>query len=102
MAKVVVGKKSEIPEGKMVHVEAGGKDVLVANVNGNFYAMNDICNHSGAPLHEGELDEKVLICPWHGAKWDVTSGDLVEFATKLEDEPTYKVTVEGDTVYVEV
>ena len=102
MSKVVVGKKADIPNGKMVHVEAAGKDVLVTNIDGNFYAMDDICKHAGANLHEGELDGKVLTCPWHGAKWDVTTGKLVACLAKLQDEPTYKVTVEGDTVYVEV
>lgn len=102
MAKVTVGKKDDIPNGKMVHVEAGGKDVLVANVGGNFYAMDDICKHAGANLHEGTLDGKVVTCPWHGAKWDVTTGKCVAFPAKLQDEPTYKVSVEGDTVYIEV
>jgi nitrite reductase/ring-hydroxylating ferredoxin subunit len=102
MAKVVVGKKSDISEGKMVHVEAGGKDVLVANVNGNFYAMGDICTHAGANLHEGELEGNVLTCPWHGSTWDVTTGKLIAFPAKIRDEESYKVTVEGDTVYVEV
>jgi nitrite reductase/ring-hydroxylating ferredoxin subunit len=102
MARVVIGKKADIPNGKMVHVEAGGKDILVANYDGNFYAMTDICTHAGANLHEGELDGNVLTCPWHGAKWDVTSGKCVAFPAKLRDEETFKVTVDGDTVYLEV
>ncbi len=55
MAKVVVGKTSDIPEGKLTHITAGGKEVLVANVGGNYYAMGDTCNHAGAELHEGSL-----------------------------------------------
>ena len=50
MAKVVVGKASDIPEGKLTHVTAGGKEVLVANVGGSYYAIGDICNHAGADL----------------------------------------------------
>ena len=102
MAKVVVGKKADIQNGKMVHVEAGGKDILVANIEGNFYAMGDICTHAGANLHEGELEGKTLTCPWHGSKWDVTTGKLIAFAAKIKDEEAYKVIVEGDTVYVDV
>ena len=51
MAKVVVGKTSEIPQGKMSHTTAAGKEILVANVDGSYYAINDICNHAGAELH---------------------------------------------------
>ena len=82
MAKVVVGKASDIPEGKLTHVTAGGKEVLVANVGGSYYAIGDICNHAGAELHEGELVGKELTCPWHGAKWDVTTGNLLWFPAK--------------------
>ncbi|MEM2759825.1 MAG: non-heme iron oxygenase ferredoxin subunit [Nitrososphaerales archaeon] len=102
MVKLVVGKREDIPNGKMIHVEVGGKDILVANIEGNFYAMSDICTHAGANLHEGELEGKVLTCPWHGAKWDVTNGKLIAFPARIRDEESYKVTIENETVYVEV
>ncbi|CAN5434178.1 non-heme iron oxygenase ferredoxin subunit [soil metagenome] len=102
MAKVIVGKTSDIPQGKMSHATAGGKEILVANVEGSYYAINDICNHAGAELHEGELAGKELTCPWHGAKWDATTGNLIWFPQKLKDLESYKVSVENETVYVEV
>jgi nitrite reductase/ring-hydroxylating ferredoxin subunit len=102
MAKVMVGKASDIPEGKMVHVTAGGKEVLVANVGGKYYATGDICTHAGAELHEGQLEGKELTCPWHGSKWDVTTGDLIWFPQKLKPLGKYSVIVENGTVYVEV
>ena len=102
MAKVMVGKKSDIDKGKITHVTAGGKEILVANVEGSYYATGNICNHAGAELHEGELNGKELTCPWHGAKWDVTTGNLIWFPQKLRELDKYKVVVENDTVYIEL
>lgn len=102
MAKVLVGKTSEIGDGKMTHLTAGGKEILVANIGGQYYATGNVCNHAGAELHEGELKGKELTCPWHGAKWDITTGRMIWFPQKLKDVGKYNVTVENGTVYVEV
>ena len=102
MAKIMVGKTSEIGEGKMTHLTAGGKEILVTNVGGTYYATGNTCTHAGAELHEGTLNGKELTCPWHGSKWDVTTGTMVWFPQKLRDIGSYKVAVENDTVYVEV
>ncbi|MEO9295706.1 MAG: Rieske 2Fe-2S domain-containing protein [Nitrososphaera sp.] len=102
MAKVLVGKESDIGAGKITNVTAGGKEILVANIGGTFYATGNICTHAGAELHEGILEGKELTCPWHGAKWDLTTGDLIWFPQKLKSIGSYRVTVEGGNVYVEV
>ena len=102
MAKVIVGKTSDIPEGKMTNITAGGKEILVANVNGRYYATGNICTHAGAELHDGELNGKELICPWHGSRWDITTGNLIWFPQKLESLGSYEITLEDDTIYVEV
>ena len=101
MAKILAGKTSEIPSGKILKVSANGKDILVANVDGNFYAMDDTCTHSGASLSEGTLDNSTVTCPWHGSTWDCKTGKLVAFPTKINDLSSYKVTVESDSIFVE-
>src|ERR671932_2608857 len=95
MAKIVIGKTSDINEGKLTHVTASGKEILVTKIGGNYYAMNDICNHAGAELHEGELNDKELTCPCHGAKWDVTTRNLIWFPQKLDPLGSFKVSVEN-------
>ncbi len=54
-------------------------------------------------LHDGGgLDGKELTCPWHGSKWDITTGDLIWFPQKLQPLGSYRITLEDDTIYVEV
>jgi nitrite reductase/ring-hydroxylating ferredoxin subunit len=103
MGKILVGKASELAPGSMKKVEIEGKDeILVANVGGKFYAMRGLCNHAGGPLAEGEIDGNTVTCPWHGSKWDLTTGKCTEFAIELDDEPVYKTLVEGDELFVEL
>ncbi len=84
MAKVVVGKTSDIQEGKLVHLTASGKEVVVTKLDGNYYAIDNIT------------------CPWHGAKWDIKTGSLIAFPQKLNPLQSHKVLVENDTLFIEV
>ena len=102
MAKVVVGKTAEIEEGKLVHITASGKEIAVTKLDGKYYAIDNICTHAGAELHEGELNNGELTCPWHGAKWNVKTGSLISFPQKLKPLESHKVMVENDTLFIEV
>ena len=102
MTRFFVGKTSDIPYGKIIHTMIDKKkDILVANIGGKYYAVSNICTHEDARLHEGRLTGKELICPWHGAKWDVTTGKLILFPEKLKSLRSFKVRLENDSVYVE-
>jgi nitrite reductase/ring-hydroxylating ferredoxin subunit len=71
---VEIAKVNEISDGKMKHIEVDGKEVLIANVGGKFYAINDRCGHMNALLSMGNLTGNTVTCPFHGAKFDVTNG----------------------------
>jgi len=71
---VEIAKVNEISDGKMKHVEVDGKEVLIANIGGKFYAINDRCGHMNALLSMGNLTGNTVTCPFHGAKFDVTNG----------------------------
>ena len=101
MGKILAGKVSDIPSGKMIKVEADEKDILVTNVDGNYYAMDDTCTHAGASLAEGSLDNSIITCPWHGATWDCKTGKMIKFGVQLKDLASYKVTVESEDIFVE-
>jgi len=101
MGKILVGKTSEMPQGKLNKVSVDGKEVLVVNLDGNYFAMNDTCTHSGASLSEGQLDGSIVTCGWHGAKFDCKTGKLEKFPAKINDLKSYKVLVESDDIFIE-
>ena len=103
MGKAHVCKVSELAPGSMREFKTTeGKSIVIANVDGKFYAIGGECNHAGGPLHEGVLEGNVITCPWHGAKWDVITGKNVEFAMDLDPERTYEISIEGDSIYIDV
>ena len=102
MGKVVVCKTSDLTSGKMQKVTADGKDIVVVNIDGNYYAMNDTCTHAGASLADGKLEGTILTCDWHGAKFDCTTGKLHAFPAKIKDLNAYKVVVESGNIFLEL
>lgn len=74
---VEAGKVSEISNGHMKHVEINGKEIAIANLDGKFYAFSDRCGHMNARLSRGNINQNVVTCPFHDAKFDVTSGKKV-------------------------
>ena len=74
---VEVAKVDEIPSGNMKHVEFNGKEIMIANLDGKFYALNDRCSHTNAPLSMGHIQGNVITCPMHGARFDITTGKKV-------------------------
>lgn len=102
MGKIIAGKVSDMPPGTLHKVSIDGKDILVANIDGEYFATDDSCTHSGSSLSEGKLDGCKVICGWHGAEFDCKTGKLVKFPAKIRDLGTYNVVIEADDVFVEV
>ena len=96
-----VAKLSDVPPGDCRQVNAAGRLVAVFNVNGTIHAIHGTCTHRGGPSGEGELDGSVVTCPWHGAEFDVTTGQVVG-PPAPQSVPAYSVVVEGDLIKVEV
>jgi len=99
MAEFVrVCKKGDIAAGSGKTVDVNGKAVALFNVDGNFHAVDNTCLHRGGPLGEGELDGKIVTCPWHGWRYDVTTG--VNQLNPAVTVAKYEVKVEGEDVLV--
>ncbi len=97
---VDLGGVDEVPPGKMKKFVVQGKNVLVANVDGKFYAIGSVCTHVGGPLERGRLEGAVVTCPWHGSKFDVTSGKVIGGPAR-NPEPAYRLEVEGKRILLE-
>lgn len=101
MAFVKAATLAEVPAGKAKQVTLNGKQIGLFNVGGTVYAIDDTCTHRGAPLWEGDLEGAEVTCPWHGARFDVTSGaNLCPPAPR--GVASYKVQVVGDEIQVDV
>jgi nitrite reductase (NADH) small subunit len=100
MALQRVAKAAEVPAGTIREFQVEGKAIALANVEGEFYAVNTTCLHRGGPLGQGVLEGKVLTCPWHGWEYDVTTGKLTRNATVGVD--CYRLEVRGEDIFIEM
>ncbi len=96
-----VAKLSEVPLGRMKPVDASGVRVVLCNVDGKIYAIEDVCTHDDGPIHEGRLDGFEAECPRHGARFDVRSGAVTRMPAVVPVR-SFPVRVEGDSIFVEV
>lgn len=99
---VYVAGASEISVGKMKKVIFADNEVLIVNVNGNYFAVGSMCTHYGGDLSLGVLEGNIIECPNHKARFDVTTGKVVAAPVEtlarpdIEDLPTYLVKVENE------
>jgi nitrite reductase/ring-hydroxylating ferredoxin subunit len=96
---VPVAKAGDVPPGSMTVVAIDRERIMLANVDGQFFALRDMCGHRNAPLSRGRLEGCIVECPLHFAQFDVRTGKLVDGPISA-DVPIYEVRVEGDTVFV--
>ncbi len=99
MAWVKVARTQDLPSGRGRVVAVAGHTLALFNVDGAVYAIDNACPHRGGPLGEGDLDGRVVTCPWHAWRWDVTTGCHVN--NPAVRVACFPVTVQGDDVLVE-
>ena len=93
---------SELPPGSIKTVSAAGKRIAIANVGGQYFAVDDTCTHAQCSLgSEGFLDGSTVTCGCHGAQFDMTSGKAAALPA-TSDLPVYEVTVEDDALMVHI
>ncbi len=101
MAKFVkVARVDDIQPGEKRIYEVDGILVVLVNLHGEFYAIEDTCTHDGGPLGEGEMQNGHLICPRHGARFDIRTGAALSLPA-VDPTPIYEVRVQDGDIYVE-
>jgi 3-phenylpropionate/trans-cinnamate dioxygenase ferredoxin component len=96
---VQIVEAAELKPGERILVEVDELPIAVFNVDGKYYAIGDICTHDGGPLGDGEMDGYLVICPRHGARFDVRNGKAVTLPAVL-DTPWYPVRVQDGWVEI--
>jgi nitrite reductase/ring-hydroxylating ferredoxin subunit len=96
---VKVAKTEDIQVSQMMAVEVNDERICLANVNGKYYAIGNVCTHMGGPLAEGKLEDYIVQCPWHGSRFDIRSGKVVR-PPAMKPEPIYEVKVENNDILI--
>lgn len=108
MEFVKVAETTALPAGKMMKVTANKKEILLANVDGAYYAIANRCTHLGGSLANGRLNGSQVTCPRHTSTFDVKTGKVVHGAKigplkfNVRDETKYEVKVDGTSILVGV
>ncbi len=106
MSYMKLASTEEVPAGTMKAIQINGRKILLANMNGKFFALDDRCPHIGKPLSKGTLHDGCVTCPYHGAEFDLQSGENVKDANFLfwklhcDDAKTYDIQLIDQDIFV--
>lgn len=98
---VEVGPVDDLPSGERMFIEIDEYHMVIFNVAGNLYAIGDVCSHDYGPVGDGEVDGMEIICPRHGARFDIRDGKVTALPA-TEDIPAYPVRVRNGQIEVGV
>lgn len=98
---VKAASTNEIAPGQARLVNIKGKEIALFNIEGSFFALENSCTHEEGPLAEGDIEGYEVTCPWHGARFDVRTGQVLS-APAFEDVVRYNVRVIGTDIEVEI
>ena len=99
--EIEIASAKDIAPGSIVGIKKNGKAVLIANVNGTYHAIGNVCTHMGCNLSEGTLTGDTVQCACHGSVFNVKTGGVEEGPAK-SSEPSYSVRVDGDKILVDL
>lgn len=96
---IQVASVADLPPGERLFLEIDGEPIVIFNIAGEFFAIADLCSHDNGPVGEGELDGYEVVCPRHGARFDVTNGKVLALPA-VEDIPAYPLRVTNGEIEI--
>lgn len=94
-----VARTADLAPGSMKRVTVAGHPVVLVNLDGEFFAIDDTCSHEEASLSQGTLSGEVVVCPKHGARFNVKTGRVLALPA-VRSVAVYPVRVEGAEILV--
>ena len=91
----------DLPPGERLFIEIGEDPVVVFNIAGDYYAIADVCTHDDGPLGDGEVENHEIVCPRHGARFDITTGEVLTLPA-VKGVASYPIRVKDDMVEIGV
>lgn len=95
-----IARAADVPAGSVRRLEVDGRRIALFNVGGSFYAVEDSCSHRGGPLSQGPVTGTAVMCPWHGAQFDLVTGNAMR-PPASRGITVYRVIVEGGDIQIE-
>ena len=92
-----IASASDVAPGTTRRVVVEGQEILICNVDGNYFAIEDVCTHDGGPLDQGDLEGACIVCPRHGATFDVRTGAALTLPAVVP-LITFPIQVVGDDI----
>jgi 3-phenylpropionate/trans-cinnamate dioxygenase ferredoxin subunit len=89
---IPVGEARDVPSGERLFIEVDGEPIVVFNIAGQYFAIADLCSHDDGPLGDGDLEEFDIVCPRHGARFDVRDGKALSMPAVV-NIPSYPTRV---------
>ena len=96
---VRVASIDDVPPGGLTLVDLDGERVVLANAGGQIYALAELCTHISRPLSKGDLDGEELVCPFHGSRFNLRSGEALSLPAQ-EPLATYTVQIDGSDILI--
>jgi 3-phenylpropionate/trans-cinnamate dioxygenase ferredoxin subunit len=96
---LTVGSVDELKHGGKLFIEIDGAPIVVVNIDDRYYALADVCSHDDGPVGEGNLEGFEIVCPRHGARFDIRTGKALALPAFV-DIPAYPVRVNGNQIEI--
>ena len=96
---VEIAPASELPNGQRLFVEVADRPLVIFNIAGQFFAIGDVCTHDDGPLGDGEIEGFNIVCPRHGADFDVRTGKVMQMPAVV-DIPAYPIQVREGNIFI--